>query len=82
MVYICKDNCRLDRLKMSMFNIKPSLAYIFCNRCSICSDSCISVWYLKWVKDCPCCGSTLRRKSKHSEGRKKVTLYNKTHKLV
>jgi len=56
-----------------MMNIKPSIAYTVANRCSICSESDESIWYLKWKNSCPCCGTTLRRKSKHSLGRQKIT---------
>lgn len=72
-MYSCRYHCRIDYVKMAMLNIIPSVAYMVANRCTICSDINTSVWYLKWVKSCPCCGSSLRRKSKHSEGRRKVT---------
>ena len=82
MVYECKNCCKVEELKKAMINIKPSIAYLFCNLCSICSESNSNVWYLKWVNSCPCCGTTLRRKSKHSVGRQKVTIYNKTKLIV
>lgn len=74
MVYTCKDECRYCvSEKKAMLNIKPSIAYLVANRCSICSESNESIWYLKWKNSCPCCGTTLRRKSKHSMGRQKIT---------
>jgi len=86
-VYLCKDECRHESSeKRAMINLKPSIAYFKANRCSMCSESNNSVWYLKCVNKCPCCGSTLRRKSKHSVGRNKVTEYlnknNKTTTLI
>ena len=74
MVYVCKDECRYcTSEKKAMINIKPSIAYLVANRCSICSESNESIWYLKTLDKCLCCGTTLRRKSKHSLGRQKVT---------
>ena len=79
MVYICKNSCKIGN-EQAMINIKPSIAYMVANRCGSCSDQKESVWFLKWVDSCCCCGSALRRKSKHSFGRAKVTEYinNKT----
>ena len=83
MAYCCKGECvHITSVKKGMINIKPSLAYMVGNRCSICSDVNESIWFLKWVKSCPCCGTTLRRKSKHSLGREKVTLYLKENPLI
>lgn len=67
----CIGSCSID--KKGMVNIKSSIAYIFANRCSQCSVIGKSIWYLKWVKRCPCCQTILRRKSKHKIGREKVT---------
>ena len=86
MVYICKGccecglNCIVDGIhvigyKKAMVNLKPSIAYMVANRCSICSDVNSSIWYLKNILKCPCCGTKLKRKSKHSYGRAKVTKF-------
>ena len=77
MPYVCKNNCILDNINKCMTNLRPCLSYKFANRCSVCSDAYKSVWYLKWVDKCKCCGTLLRRKSKHSAGRNTVTLYMK-----
>ena len=93
MVYICKDFCRsgvycfkdmteIHGFKKAMINIKPSLAYMIANRCGTCSESKESVWYLKWVSTCPCCGSSLRRKSKHSIGRQNITTHINKQKIT
>jgi hypothetical protein len=73
MVYVCKDKCRHE--KKGMVNLKPNIAYMYANYCSICSESNQSIWYLKRITECLCCGSKLRRKSKHSFGRQKVTTF-------
>ena len=74
----CKGSCLFN--KLGMVNLRSSLAYIFANRCTQCSTINNSIWYLKWVKNCPCCGNQLRRKSKHRLGREKVTfILNQKH---
>lgn len=86
MAYICKDSCRcgvhtfkdmteINGFKKAMINIKPSLAYMVANRCGTCSSETESIWYLKHIRVCMCCGSALRGKSKHSFGRQKITQY-------
>jgi len=82
MAYICKGTCKLNGLKKGMINLRSLTAYRFANCCSKCSDQEEVIWYLKWVKHCPCCGSELRRKSKHSKGREDVTLYRKNKTLI
>jgi len=79
MVYLCKNKCRYKGSNvLAMTNIKASIAYLKANRCSTCSESNESIWYLKSQDTCLCCGSSLRRKSKHSIGRQKVTEQLKT----
>lgn len=77
MVYICKGACGIGITK-AMINVRPTIAYMVANRCSICSDINASVWYLKRILKCPCCGTKLKHKSKHSYGREKVTEFLKT----
>jgi len=71
MAHLCKGWCGLSHTK-AMINLRPCIAYEYANRCSECSDIGNGLWYLKWVRICPCCGNILRRKSKHRIGRERM----------
>ena len=66
----CKNRCESGRLQ-AMRNIPVGIAYYVANRCTECSEPKDHKWFLKWVKKCPCCGTTLRRKPKKSSGRQR-----------
>jgi len=76
----CKGECiHPSSLSRGMENVLPKFSYFVANRCTVCSESSKSIWFLKWVKHCPCCKSILRRKSKHSETRQKVTEFQRLY---
>ena len=71
MAHLCKGWCGLSETK-GMVNLRPCIAYEYANRCSECSDIGHGIWFLKWLRICPCCGNILRRKSKHRTGRERM----------
>lgn len=81
MAHVCKGWCRLGDTQ-GMVNVKACIAYEYTNRCSECSDIKEGIWYLKWLRICPCCKNMLRRKPKHRQGREKMVIVEANRRSV